>query len=417
VKALFLTPAFPPFPGGGERYAQSLALQLVQRECAVTVVTSTAHSERDFWQPAAPARRRRAEHEMGLHIVRCPLRPMPGGRAGLLMWRKAMVLMSALPGDQSAVLMKMARLIPPIFDLNAALAQFPDRFDVIHAFNLSWEYPMIAARRLAQRTRTPLVLTPFAHLGTGKHDRVARNSTMDHQLLLLRQANAVLTLTNSERQGLSERGVALDRMTTVGGGLDDVPALLDEGDVLAHYDLPRPLVMFVGRASYDKGALHAAEAVIRLRRQGLALTLALIGSSTPEFERFLHGLPPSDREVIRPLGVVPETDKHTLLQASMFLVLPSRTDSFGIVILEAWAHGKPVIGARAGGIPEVIDEGHTGLLVNFGDVAGLAQAIQRLLQDEALRRTLGQQGYARLAAQYTWEHVAEKVLAVYHRVS
>jgi glycosyltransferase involved in cell wall biosynthesis len=417
LKVLFLTPAFPPFPGGGERYAQSLALQLMRRECAVTVVTSTARCEQDFWQAAPDARQLGQATEAGLSVVRCPLRRMPGGRAGLLTWRKAMVLISALPGDQSALLMNMARLIPPLPGLDAVLSQLPDRFDVIHAFNLSWEYPMIAARRLARRTGTPLVLTPFVHLGAGEHDRVARNSTMDHQLRMLREAKAVLTLTDVERQALGERGVTRQRIATVGGGLDAVPPLLDEAAVLAHYHLPRPFVVFIGRASYDKGAQHAAEAMIRLHRQGVNLTLALIGSSTPEFDRFLPGVPPADRAVIRPLGVVPEAHKHTLLQASTLLVLPSRTDSFGIVILEAWAHGKPVIGARAGGIPDVIDEGRTGLLVNFGDVTGLAQAIGRLMQDDSLCRELGRQGQTQLAAKYTWERAAERVLTAYQRVS
>jgi glycogen synthase len=113
---------------------------------------------------------------------------------------------------------------------------------------------------------------------------------------------------------------------------------------------------------------------------------------------------------------VPEAEKHTLLQASTLLLLPSRTDSFGIVILEAWAHGKPVIGSRAGGIPGVIDEGHNGLLVDFGDMAGLTQAIQHLLNDETLRRTLGQHGRAKLTTHYTWARVADQVLAVYQQV-
>ncbi len=388
----------------------------MRRECAVTVVTSTARWEQDFWRAAPETRQSSQATEVGLHVVRCPLRRMPGGRVGLLIWRKAMVLISALPRDQSGLLMNMARLIPPLSGLDATLARLPDRFDVIHAFNLSWEHPMLEAWRMARQTRTPLVLTPFAHLGTGKHDRVARNSTMDHQLRMLRAASAVLTLTEVERQGLGERGVARERMMTVGGGVDAIPPLPDAEDILAHYRLPRPFVAFIGRASYDKGALHAAEAVVRLRRQGMAITLALIGSSTPEFDRFLHGLHPSDREGLRPLGVVPEAHKHALLQASTLLVLPSRTDSLGIVILEAWAHGKPVIGARAGGIPDVIDEGHTGLLVSFGDVTGLAQAIHRLIQDEILCRELGQHGQAKLAAEYTWERVTEKVLAVYRQV-
>jgi glycosyltransferase involved in cell wall biosynthesis len=352
-----------------------------------------------------------------LRVMRCPLRGLPGGRSGLLIWRKAMVLLSALPGDQSRVLMHMARFIPPLAGLETALAQLPDRFDVIHAFNLSWEYPLVAAWRLAQRTRTSLIVTPFAHLGTGRRDRVARNSTMDHQLRLLREASAVLTLTEIERQGLGDYGLALDRMITIGGGLDEVPPPLHGEDVVAHYRLPQPFIVFVGRASDDKGARHAAEAVLLLRHRGVQITLALIGSSTPEFDRFRQSLSSADREVICPLGIVPEEHKHTLLQASRLLVLPSRTDSFGIVILEAWAHGKPVIGARAGGIPDVIDDERTGLLVNYGDVTGLAQAIERLIHDDALCRELGQQGQAKLAAEYTWERVADKVLAVYQRAS
>ena len=60
--------------------------------------------------------------------------------------------------------------------------------------------------------------------------------------------------------------------------------------------------------------------------------------------------------MIRPLGILDEGEKHAILEASTMLLLPSHSDSFGIVILEAWAHGKPVIGARAGGIPGVIDD-------------------------------------------------------------
>lgn len=416
VNALFLTPAFPPFPGGGERYTRSLALHLLRRECAVTVVTSTAEREQDFWQVAV---RNQAQPviDSSLQVVRCPLRAMPGGRTGLLLWRKTMVLISALPGDQSRVLTRMARCIPPLLALEATLAQLPDRFDVIHAFNLSWEYPLIAAWQVARHSGTPLIVTPFAHLGAGRHDRVARNSTMDHQLRVLREASAVLTLTEVERQGLGEWGVPIDRCVTIGGGLDDLPPALNAAEVMARYQLPQPLIVFIGRASYDKGAQHAVQAVIDLHRRGAALVLALLGPSSPEFERFFNGLSPTDRAGIHPLGLVSEADKHALLQASTLLVLPSRTDSFGLVILEAWAHGKPVIGARAGGLPGVIDDGRTGLLVNFGDVAALTQAIDRLTRDAALCREMGQQGQAKLAAEYTWDRVADKVLAVYQHVS
>ncbi len=168
-------------------------------------------------------------------------------------------------------------------------------------------------------------------------------------------------------------------------------------------------VLFLGRASFEKGAIHTMRAVAALRRQGHPITLVLAGQTTTEFERALARWPAHDSEAIRPLGLVDEADKHALLEGAVALALPSRTDSLGIVLLEAWAHATPVIGASAGGIPGVVDHGHNGFLVDFGDVSALTEAILRLLTDEELRRTVGQHGQASVAAQYTWEQVGHRV--------
>lgn len=416
MNLLFVTPAFPPYLGGGERYAQSLALQLMQREYSFTVVTSTARSERAFWQPDRSALPLAEPDADRLRVIRVPLQAMPGGRRGLLAWRKLMVLLSMLPGDQTAPLVEMARFIPRLPTFGDMLARQTDRFDVIHAFNISWEYPMIEAWRWAQRTGTPLVVTPFAHFGSGPHDRVARNSTMDHQLRILREAATVLTLTDVERVNLIERGVPAERVVTIGGGVDALPPLLDEAALLREYQLTSPYILFAGRLSFDKGALHAVQSVLKLQHDNVDTSLVLIGQTTPEFDRFWRSLPETDRSVIRPLGIVPEDHKHTLMHSAKLLALPSRTDSFGLVMLEAWAHGVPVIGARAGGIPAVIDDAQNGLLVEFGDVDGLAMAMKRILADDAFRHTLGQHGQAKLAARYTWERVADRVEEVYRRL-
>jgi len=83
--------------------------------------------------------------------------------------------------------------------------------------------------------------------------------------------------------------------------------------------------------------------------------------------------------------------------------MPSRTDSFGIVYLEAWANGKPVVAANAGGVPEVVTHDETGLLVEFGDVDGLAQALGRLIADPAVASRLGENGLALVEAGTTWD--------------
>ncbi len=409
---LFITPAYPPFPGGGERYAHSLAQALVERGHFVTAVTSHAQTEQELWL-GTTEKQIITESLDGVTVIRCPIRPFPGGRSGLLAWRKAMVLLSMLPGSQTAALQRMAQFIPPFSRLEQTLAHLPDRFDLVHGFNLSWEYAALAGWQYARQHQLPFVVTPFIHLGTGQ-DRVARNSTMDHQLHLMRDASRVLTLTAVEKEGLAELGIPQPQIDVIGGGLDPLPPLPDTDELLRRLGVQLPFVICLGRASYEKGTIHAAQAVLALRQQGSPVSLVQVGQTSPEFNRFLSRLDDGEREGIRPLDILNDSEKHGLLSQASALLLPSRTDSFGIVLLEAWAHGKPVIGARAGGIPSVIDDEQSGLLVTFGDVSGLADAITRLLTDSTLNQQIGRQGQRKVKTTYTWDKVADRVLKNYH---
>ncbi|HEY6042186.1 MAG TPA: glycosyltransferase family 4 protein, partial [Anaerolineae bacterium] len=99
------------------------------------------------------------------------------------------------------------------------------------------------------------------------------------------------------------------------------------------------------------------------------------------------------------------------------LAMPSRTDSFGIVFLEAWFYGKPVIGARAGGVPEVIDDGRDGFLVNFGDTDMLARRIAQLLDDRVLAQEFGAAGREKVLQNWTWDKIYPQIETLYHQVS
>ena len=83
MKILFLTPAYPPFPGGGERYVAALAGELARRGHQVTAVTSAATLEKNLWQGTAP-HRPTASVEDGVTVIRCALRPFPFGRPALM---------------------------------------------------------------------------------------------------------------------------------------------------------------------------------------------------------------------------------------------------------------------------------------------------------------------------------------------
>jgi glycosyltransferase involved in cell wall biosynthesis len=134
------------------------------------------------------------------------------------------------------------------------------------------------------------------------------------------------------------------------------------------------------------------------------------------FERQYAELAAADRARTRVLGFVPDPVRRDALAAADVFALPSRTDSFGIVYLEAWCYGLPVVGAWAGGVPDVIDHGVNGLLVPFGDVAALAGALERLLADRQLAQAFGSLGRSKVERELTWEHKYTQVRRAYAEV-
>lgn len=416
MRILYVTPSYPPKIGGGERYAQAIAEAAVAAGHDVTVVTSDVTENPEFWtwHPQRRAAFPSVNSENGLTVIRYPAVGMPGGWTALTLWRKAMVVLGSFGSWTEPLLLRMCRRIPSIPRLEELLPS-EGPFDVVHAYNLSWEYPLIVASRFAQERQIPFVVTPFAHLGVEVSARVTRNITMPHQLRALRQADAVLALPSAEAEGLISLGLDPVRVHAVGSGYDYPTEVTGAQDVVA--DIEGLVVVFIGRVSRDKGAITAVNAIQTLREQTqIQVSLVLIGPIDSGFARYYEHLAANKRKGVVLLGPVDEATKHAILEGSAMLVLPSRVDSFGMVLLEAWAHGKPVIGARAGGIPGVIDDGVDGLLVPWDDASALADAIKTLLTDPLLAEEMGKRGQSKTADRYTWTAVWRGVEGVYKEV-
>lgn len=124
----------------------------------------------------------------------------------------------------------------------------------------------------------------------------------------------------------------------------------------------------------------------------------------------------ADRIRIRP-QVTPDTPEHRGLFAALdCFVLPSRHEPFGIVILEAWASGKPVVAANVGGLARLVTDGETGLKVESGNAAALAEAMLTIANKPALRTTLVSAAHAEVQAHYTWPQIARQQEAIYQQV-
>ena len=121
----------------------------------------------------------------------------------------------------------------------------------------------------------------------------------------------------------------------------------------------------------------------------------------------------SRRRQVRLLGWLNDDAKSTLLSRASVFVLPSYNEGLPVALLEAMAHGVAVVTTPVGGIPEVVTDSKTGLLVAPGDVATIAGAICRLLENPSLRTTLGRNGRALIESEFSVERAVARIVAVY----
>jgi glycosyltransferase involved in cell wall biosynthesis len=119
---------------------------------------------------------------------------------------------------------------------------------------------------------------------------------------------------------------------------------------------------------------------------------------------------------VRFTGFIPHSGLNAYYDEADILINPSFIESFGRSLIEAMACGLPVIATKIGGMPEVVEEGRTGLLVESGDVSALTDAIVRLLEDEPLRLSMGQAGRERVEKYFSWDAVSANLLARYEEV-
>lgn len=172
-------------------------------------------------------------------------------------------------------------------------------------------------------------------------------------------------------------------------------------------------VLFIGELTKTKGAdllLRAFKAIGELNN----ITLTCIGDGIEKENCGKFIKENSLERKVKLLGALPYEETLREVGNSDFLILPSQTEGIPRVILEAFAFEKAVIASNIGGIPEVVKDGETGILVEYGDVEALANAILRLSADRSLREKLGENGRNFLSKLPSWEQITGKILDMYH---
>lgn len=208
---------------------------------------------------------------------------------------------------------------------------------------------------------------------------------------------------------VSEQGIRPERVRKLAWGLD--PEF--EARLVAACRPPRPaafperarIVLAVGRwasAERYKGADTLIAALPRVVQSAPDAALVLVGNGDdqPRLEQLAHEL--GVEAHVRFLREPSQEELFACYAHCDLFALPSSGEGFGLVFLEAMAHGKPVIGGAHGGIPDVVEDGVTGLLVPHGEVEALSRAVESLLLNQQTASAMGARGRERVEAMFTF---------------
>jgi glycosyltransferase involved in cell wall biosynthesis len=288
-------------------------------------------------------------------------------------------------------------------------------FDVIHAHNEHASSSLFCALLRTGR-KFPFVLTHHGQLkfGSPSKDMVERAYSRSLGSRILRNADRVIALSNSEMMYLHSRGVPVDRIRVIPNGVDlsryDVRIDLPEPDNLAG----RRRVLFVGPLITRKGIHVLARAIPSIIEKHSEIVFVFVGEgeARKETEAICRSLHVESHVWFA--GRVSDEQLLQLYRRSEVFVLPSFSEGLPYSIIDAMAYSKPVVSTKIPSITESLKG--TALLVSPGNHKELAQAISTLLNDEGLASEMGERGRALVESTYQLQRSVQATLDLYSEV-
>ena len=397
MRLAWFTHRYFPCVGGAENYGRAMVRRFVDAGHTVDVFTSDAH---DLWYFTQKGRRRidapRVSDVDGATVHRFPVHHRP-------FQRYVGRLLSYAPHWPTQCWYESYMPILPGLD------KIRGNYDAVCAVGFPYTIFSYAAYLTAKSAKAPLILTPFLHLAT-PGDAVNKHYTRPHQIRLLRESDVVVVQTQLEADAVADWKIPRERILKLGMAVEHAEVTGGDRDALKQrHGIPKTRKVIGHLATLDpnKGSTDLLKAVAAFNAENAGsepIQLIMAGPSSPEFEAFLEAMTGGTKpDWLTLLGPLPLDQRAEFFAALDVFSMPSRTDSFGIVFLEAWANALPVVAAAAGGVPEVVRDGETGILVPFGDLDSLKNALKSLIDDPRKAQSMGNAGHTLVNSGYTWD--------------
>jgi glycosyltransferase involved in cell wall biosynthesis len=227
--------------------------------------------------------------------------------------------------------------------------------------------------------------------------------------------NADIVITPSTEM----RNILLREFKIPSGKIRVVPRGVDLHGVFkmrAWDNVAKNLVFFAGRLDGEKGVQYVIKSMEHILKEIPEAKLVIAGGGPQEhkFKKLAYKIAPGN--VVFP-GKISYDEMSTWYGRCNVFLMHSKFESFGAVTVEAMASGRPVVASNIGGSIDIVKNNETGILVDFGDVKGIADAIAEILKDEERAKTMGERGRKRIEEEYSWEKEADRIVKLYERSS
>ena len=302
-------------------------------------------------------------------------------------------------------------------------AQMPS-FDIVHTHSV-FLWPTWAAARAATRHGVPYVVAPRGMLVP---DLIKRKSRLlkTAWIRLIERGNlegaaAIHVTSRIEGDGLAGFNLRLPPVRIVPNGVDAAPAGTKVGNEgaaasakVAALTAGPCYLLFIGRINWKKGLDRLIPAMAQLPAHLADTYLVIAGNDEEAYQPVLEALARQHgvEQRVRFIGPAYGADKLALLRHATALVVPSYSENFGNVVLEAMAAGCPVVVTPEMGVADIVRESSAGIVVD-GAPDALAAGIAQMLSDSSALEAMSANGIAAVARQYGWDTVAQQMEAVY----
>jgi glycosyltransferase involved in cell wall biosynthesis len=302
--------------------------------------------------------------------------------------------------------------------LASALRAHVHEFAVVHTHAI-YLWPLWTAARHARRAGVPYVVSPRGML---EKELIEQKSVLWKAALIgfferrtLEHAAAIHVTSRREADEARAFGFDLPAMCEIPNGVDaDQTTATGISAPIGAILAGGPYALYLGRINWKKGL----DRLLRALTYAPQVRVVLAGNDEEGYRHVLEPLASAHGVAGRVLftGHVGGADKTALLNHADFLVLPSYSENFGNVVLEAMLAGRAVLVTPEVGVAAVVRDAHAGVVAE-GDPVSLGGMMARLAADPALRETLGANGRALAATRFTWDVVAAQMETLYSRIA